>query len=117
MPTAAAEVALGTGTQRLSNTQVIAKVRGALESVGMWEFAEVSTATLSGGQKQRLAIASALAQGPPKPKVQSPGPGHRHSCPHAQPPGPPPLPSASCMQATLRSYILSAHWRGHISAT
>lgn len=71
MPTAAAEVALGTGTQRLSNEEVIAKVKGALECVGMWDFAEVSTATLSGGQKQRLAIASALAQGPPAPKVPS----------------------------------------------
>lgn len=79
MPTAAAEVALGTGAQRLTNAEAIAVVRGALESVGMWEFAEVSTATLSGGQKQRLAIASALAQGPPKPKVRPParqGPCH-----------------------------------------
>eukprot|EP00892_Ulva_mutabilis_P000286 jgi/Ulvmu1/10258/UM060_0059.1 len=69
MPTTAAEVALGTGTQHLSNADVVAKVRSALERVGMWDFAEVSTSTLSGGQKQRLAIASALAQGPPAPKV------------------------------------------------
>lgn len=74
MPTTAAEVALGTGMQRLSNDAVVAKVKSALERVGMWEFAEVSTSTLSGGQKQRLAIASALAQGPPTPKARSPSP-------------------------------------------
>jgi energy-coupling factor transport system ATP-binding protein len=69
MPTVAAEVALGTGREKLPNDVVVARVKDALKRVNLWDLAEVSTATLSGGQKQRLAIASALAQGPPSPKV------------------------------------------------
>lgn len=78
MPTVAAEVALGTGQQGLSGAALVERVVSALRRMRMEEFAEVATATLSGGQKQRLAIATALAQGPPAPKVRSckksPGP-------------------------------------------
>lgn len=69
MPTVAAEVALGTGQQGLSGAALVERVLSALRRMRMEEFAEVATATLSGGQKQRLAIATALAQGPPAPKV------------------------------------------------
>ena len=70
MPTVAAEVALGTGAQQLSNEEVCKKVFAVLDKVNMAEFAEVATGTLSGGQKQRTAIAAALAQGPPAPQVR-----------------------------------------------
>ena len=73
MPTVAAEVALGTGLQKLSNEDVSERVFKVLEQVNMAEFAEVSTGTLSGGQKQRTAITAALAQGPPAPQVRNGG--------------------------------------------
>lgn len=72
MPTVAAEVALGTGTRPLGQHEVLGVVKRCLQQVRLWDVAEASTATLSGGQKQRLSIASALAQGPPAPKVHCP---------------------------------------------
>lgn len=69
MPTVASEVAFGTSHSALSQAELVPRVRSALEKLHMWQLAEASTSTLSGGQKQRLAIASALAQGPPAPRV------------------------------------------------
>ena len=70
MPTVAAEVALGTGSRHVELAELHATVETCLRRVRLWDLAEASTATLSGGQKQRLAIAAALAQGPPTPKVR-----------------------------------------------
>jgi hypothetical protein len=69
MPTVAAEVALGTGARRVPAGELRAIVESCLMRVRMLDLAEASTGTLSGGQKQRLAIAAALAQGPPAPRV------------------------------------------------
>ena len=71
MPTVAAEVALGTGAAPLPRDKLHEIVEQCLRRVRLWDLAEASTATLSGGQKQRLAIAAALAQGPPAPKVRA----------------------------------------------
>ena len=70
MPTVAAEVALGMSSEGLSQKELCSKVALFLRKVRLWDLAEASTSTLSGGQKQRLAIAAALAQGPPAPRVR-----------------------------------------------
>lgn len=69
MPSVAAEVAVGTGVTKLPQDELMKIVETCLKRVRLWDLAEASTGTLSGGQKQRLAIAAALAQGPPAPKV------------------------------------------------
>lgn len=57
MPTVAADVAFGLGRYVMSEAEVAAAVRSALQLVNMEDFMYRATHTLSGGQRQRVAIA------------------------------------------------------------
>ncbi|KRL36907.1 energy-coupling factor ABC transporter ATP-binding protein [Liquorilactobacillus uvarum] len=58
------DVAFGLENQGIPREQMIERVRTALESVGMWEFAQHEPERLSGGQKQRVALAGVIALRP-----------------------------------------------------
>lgn len=55
------DVAFGPENLGVEPSEIAERVYGALEQVGMAEFAKNSPHRLSGGQKQRIAIAGALA--------------------------------------------------------
>lgn len=59
-----ANVAFGLEEQRLPRKQIDSKVMGALELVGLAQFADRMPAQLSGGQQQRVALARTLAVEP-----------------------------------------------------
>ena len=58
------EVAFGPRNLGLPEPEVAARVRAALEAVGLAGFEERETRALSGGEEQRLAIAGVLAMEP-----------------------------------------------------
>lgn len=58
------DVAFGLENRGVPRTEMIPRVRAALERVGMWEFKDREPSKLSGGQKQRVAIAGVLAIAP-----------------------------------------------------
>ncbi|MEG1528224.1 MAG: energy-coupling factor transporter ATPase [Clostridia bacterium] len=60
------DVAFGPENLGVPQQEIVERVKWALSSVGMLEYAKRSPHKLSGGQKQRIAIAGALAL---KPKV------------------------------------------------
>ena len=55
------DVAFGPENLGVPQPEIVERVYGALEQVGMSEYAKRSPHKLSGGQKQRIAIAGALA--------------------------------------------------------
>ncbi|MCH5156508.1 MAG: energy-coupling factor transporter ATPase [Clostridiales bacterium] len=55
------DVAFGPENLGVAQPEIVERVYGALEQVGMSEYAKRSPHRLSGGQKQRIAIAGALA--------------------------------------------------------
>ena len=55
------DVAFGPENLGVPQPEIVERVYGALEQVGMLEYAKRSPHRLSGGQKQRIAIAGALA--------------------------------------------------------
>lgn len=55
------DVAFGPENLGVPQPEIVERVYGALEQVGMLEYAKRSPHKLSGGQKQRIAIAGALA--------------------------------------------------------
>ena len=55
------DVAFGPENLGVPQAEIVERVYGALEQVGMSEYAKRSPHKLSGGQKQRIAIAGALA--------------------------------------------------------
>ena len=55
------DVAFGPENLGIPSEEIRKRVDGALEAVGMSEYARHSASRLSGGQKQRVAIAGALA--------------------------------------------------------
>lgn len=55
------DVAFGPENLGVPQPEIVERVYGALEQVGMKEYAKRSPHRLSGGQKQRIAIAGALA--------------------------------------------------------
>lgn len=58
------DVAFGLENQGIEREEMHARVKGALEVVGMQDFAQHEPVRLSGGQKQRVAIAGVLALRP-----------------------------------------------------
>ena len=58
------DVAIGPANLGLPRDEVWARVRRALDQVGLTDLADREVATLSGGQQQRLAIAGVLAMDP-----------------------------------------------------
>ena len=58
------EVAFGPENLGVPSGEIRERVREALRTVGMSDYANASPARLSGGQKQRIAIAGALAMMP-----------------------------------------------------
>ncbi|OLL20373.1 MULTISPECIES: energy-coupling factor ABC transporter ATP-binding protein [unclassified Rhodococcus (in: high G+C Gram-positive bacteria)] len=61
MPTVAQDVAFGPANFGVPATELDARVREALEAVGMTEHAGRNTAHLSAGQRRRVALATVLA--------------------------------------------------------
>ncbi|UYF93887.1 energy-coupling factor ABC transporter ATP-binding protein [Rhodococcus aetherivorans] len=61
MPTVAQDVAFGPANFGVSAAELDARVREALEAVGMTEHAGRKTAHLSAGQRRRVALATVLA--------------------------------------------------------
>jgi cobalt/nickel transport system ATP-binding protein len=64
MPTVAEDVAFGPRNLGLPEAQVDARVRAALEQVGMAEFADRPPHHLSFGQRRRVAVATVLSMNP-----------------------------------------------------
>lgn len=62
MPTVGADIAFGLVKEKLSMTEVRARVREALTAVNLFELERRPIYALSGGQKQRIAIAGAIAR-------------------------------------------------------
>ena len=62
MPTVAADIAFGLVEERLTLSQVKARVTEALSAVNLLELERRPIYALSGGQKQRIAIAGAIAR-------------------------------------------------------
>ena len=64
MMTVEDEIAIGLETLRLERTEIKARIKWALELVGLEGFEQKSPEELSGGQKQLIAIASIMAMRP-----------------------------------------------------
>jgi len=64
MPTARQDVAFGPANFGLRGEELDARVRKALDAVGMGDFADRSPLHLSGGQRRRVALATVLACDP-----------------------------------------------------
>ncbi|MDI3405072.1 ABC transporter ATP-binding protein [Streptomyces sp. B-S-A6] len=64
MPTVREDVAFGPAAAGLRGAELEARVREALEQVGMAEFADRPPHHLSFGQRRRVAVATVLAMGP-----------------------------------------------------
>ena len=64
MPTARQDVAFGPANFGLRGDELDARVRKALDAVGMGDFADRSPLHLSGGQRRRVALATVLACDP-----------------------------------------------------
>ncbi|KUJ66161.1 cobalt ABC transporter ATP-binding protein [Streptomyces albus subsp. albus] len=64
MPTVREDVAFGPATAGLRGAELEARVSGALERVGMAEFADRPPHHLSFGQRRRVAVATVLAMRP-----------------------------------------------------
>jgi energy-coupling factor transporter ATP-binding protein EcfA2 len=64
MPTVAEDVAFGPANFGVTGAELDARVRTALDAVGMAEHADRSPLHLSGGQRRRVAIATVLACDP-----------------------------------------------------
>ncbi|MCS7481409.1 energy-coupling factor ABC transporter ATP-binding protein [Umezawaea endophytica] len=64
MPTARQDVAFGPANFGLRGAELDERVRGALDAVGMGDFADRSPLHLSGGQRRRVALATVLACDP-----------------------------------------------------
>jgi energy-coupling factor transport system ATP-binding protein len=62
MPTVGADVAFGLVSEKLSQSQIRARVREALNAVNLLDLERRPIYALSGGQKQRIAIAGAIAR-------------------------------------------------------
>ena len=62
MPTVGADVAFGLVSEKLSYSQVRARVEEALTAVNLRDLERRPIYALSGGQKQRIAIAGAIAR-------------------------------------------------------
>ncbi|MEA5421407.1 ABC transporter ATP-binding protein [Spirulina sp. CCNP1310] len=62
MPTVGADVAFGLVGEKLTNQEVLGRVREALAAVNLLDFQRRPIYALSGGQKQRIAIAGAIAR-------------------------------------------------------
>ena len=58
------DVAFGPENLGIPTEEMVKKVDGAIEAVGMTSYAEAAPHMLSGGQKQRIAIAGMLAMEP-----------------------------------------------------
>lgn len=58
------DVAFALENLGIPQTEMVIRVREALEAVGMYEYSKHSTTKLSGGQKQRIAIAGIVAMRP-----------------------------------------------------
>jgi energy-coupling factor transport system ATP-binding protein len=58
------DVAFGPENLGLPREEILERIRGALESVGMYEHRKMAPHLLSGGQKQRVAIAGVVAMKP-----------------------------------------------------
>jgi cobalt/nickel transport system permease protein len=64
MPTVGQDVAFGPANFGLRGAELAARVRSALDAVGMAEHADRSPLHLSGGQRRRVALATVLACDP-----------------------------------------------------
>lgn len=64
MPTVEEDVAFGPMNMKLSEHEVKARVKKALEAVGCADLAKRAPTELSGGQKRRVAIATVLSMEP-----------------------------------------------------
>lgn len=62
MPTVGADVAFGLVGEKLTDQEVLGRVREALTAVNLLELQRRPIYALSGGQKQRIAIAGAIAR-------------------------------------------------------
>ncbi len=62
MPTVATDVAFGLVREKLSLTEIQARVTEALDAVNLLDLARRPIYALSGGQKQRIAIAGEIAR-------------------------------------------------------
>jgi len=62
MPTVGADVAFGLVGEKLTDQEVLGRVREALAAVNLLDFQRRPIYALSGGQKQRIAIAGAIAR-------------------------------------------------------
>lgn len=62
MPTVGADIAFGLVRENLTYRETLARVREALEAVGLLDLQRRPIYALSGGQKQRIAIAGEIAR-------------------------------------------------------
>lgn len=64
MPTVSEDVAFSLKGKKLTSDELAAKVRNAIDSVGLEELAQANCYTLSSGQKQLLALAGVMVREP-----------------------------------------------------
>ena len=58
------DIAFGPENLGIESEEIIKRVKGSLEAVGMYEYRKKAPHLLSGGQKQRIAIAGVIAMRP-----------------------------------------------------
>ncbi|AYM02766.1 energy-coupling factor ABC transporter ATP-binding protein [Levilactobacillus yiduensis] len=58
------DVAFGLENRQIARSEMVPRVKAALDEVGMAEFAQREPSSLSGGQKQRVALAGIVAIAP-----------------------------------------------------